>query len=66
MISKERLDEVALLGDLRRVGEALDHFVNTATDRALFTEFGPSESDLRDAVAELNEAVRLAINFIRR
>jgi hypothetical protein len=66
MISKERLDEVALRGDLRRVGEAAGYFFSLATDPALFTEFGPSESDLRDARHELNEAVRIATNFFRR
>ena len=66
MISKARLDEVALRGDLRRVGEASDYFVSLATDRALFAELGPSESDLRDARRELDEAVRIAINFLRR
>ena len=60
MISKATLDKVAAKGDLRRVGEALDYFLTLALDEAAFTEFGPSESDIRDALRDLDEAVAFA------
>lgn len=68
MISKESLTRVAAQGDLRRVGEAVDYFVALVTDEAAFTEFGPSESDIRDARREIKTLadVVTAPNWIGR
>lgn len=60
MVTKEQLDKVAAKGDLRRVGEAIDHFLALVLNDAVFTEFGPSESDISDALRELDKAVAFA------